>query len=226
MLKNILIVGGTSGLGLELAQIYSSLGHTVFIAGRKNPGLAGLNYLEFSISDKIEETIEEIDSLLSKVDKINTLIYTAGFYQSGHLDELSDEQIIEMTNIGLLAPALMIKRLKNNPGKPLKVMLITSSSQYTPRELEPMYTATKAGLGMLGASLSLDNEIGKVLVVAPSGIKTPFWSKDKDTSDYLEPRWVAEQIVELSSGPFKYRYAKITRNPARAEIIETRQTEQ
>ena len=88
-----------------------------------------------------------------------------------------------------------------------------------------MYTSTKSGLGMLRASLSLDKEIGKVLVVAPSGIKTPFWERTKhsiETKDFLEPIWVAERIIELSSGPFKYRFAKILRSPPRVEIVETR----
>lgn len=223
MLKNILIIGGTSGLGLELAKIYSSLGHTVFIAGRKNPNIANIKFINFSITSDLNETTRHVDNLLSQIKKINTVIYTAGFYQEGRIDTLSDNQISEMVNIGLLAPALIIQRLKNNPGKPLKIMLITSSSQYTPRELEPIYTSVKSGLGMLGASLSLDQGIGKVLVVAPSGIKTPFWNKEKDISEFLDPKWVAEQIVELSGGPFKYRYAKILRNPTKVEIIETRQ---
>jgi len=223
MLKNILIVGGTSGLGLELAKMYSSLGHTVFIAGRKNPNIPNIQFFHFSITENLIKTIKEIEKLLSQTKNINTLIYASGFYQSGHIDTLDDSQIIQMTNVGLLVPALLIQRLKNNPYKPLKVMLITSSSQYTPREMEPLYTSTKAALGMLGASISLDSEIGKVLVVAPSGMQTPFWNKDVDTSKYLSPKWVAEQIIELSSGPFKYRYAKILRNPSKVEIIETRE---
>lgn len=222
MLKNILIVGGTSGLGLELAKVYSSLGHTVYIAGRKNPNIANVQYLNFSITGNLDETISQIDNLLSKLEKINTLIYAAGFYQEGRIDKLEDSQIAKMANVGLLAPTFIIKRLKNNQGKPLKIMLITSSSEYTPREVEPFYAATKAALGMLGASLSLDQEIGKVLVVAPSGMNTPFWDKNKDTSDYLDPKWVAEKIIELSSGPFKYRYGKILRAPQRVEIVETR----
>lgn len=222
MLKNILIVGGTSGLGLELAKIYNSLGHTVMVAGRKDPNIANIRYINFSITSDLNETTCQIDNLLSQIEKIDTIIYSAGFYQEGRIDKLSDNQIIEMVNVGLVAPALIIQRLKNRSGNPLKVMFITSSSQYTPRELEPIYTSVKAGLGMLGASLSLDQGIGKVLVVAPSGIKTPFWDKNKDISEFLDPKWVAEQIVELSGGSFKYRYAKILRKPLKVEIVEAR----
>jgi len=127
-----------------------------------------------------------------------------------------------MIHIGLTAPALLIQRFKNSSDNPLEIIIITSSSQYTPRELEPMYTATKAGLGMLGASLSLDSEIGRVLVVAPSGMKTPFWGKGHNTKGYLEPEWVAGQIAEVSCGEFKYRFVKILRDPKRVETVETR----
>jgi NAD(P)-dependent dehydrogenase (short-subunit alcohol dehydrogenase family) len=223
MLKNILIVGGTSGLGLEMAKIYKGLGHTVFITGRKNPNIRNLHFFYLPITQNADDLIKWINGTLAQIEKINTLIYAAGYYQEGQIDKLNDNQILEMINVGLTAPALLIQRLKNNPGKPLKVIIVTSSSQYTPRELEPIYTTVKSGLGMLGASLSLDPSIGKVLVIAPSGMQTPFWNHNKDTSEYLDPKWVAEQIVELSSGPFKYRYAKILRSPQRVEIVETRQ---
>ena len=126
-----------------------------------------------------------------------------------------------MVNVGVLAPMMLTRRLKMKSTSPLKVMLITSSSQYTPRELEPAYCATKSGLGMFGASLVRDRGIGKVLVAAPSGIRTPFWhGTDEDTGTMLDAGWVAKQIVSLSSGVFKYKYAAILRNPARVEIVE------
>lgn len=224
MIKNILIVGGTSGLGLELAILYAAAGHNVFITGRKDPKKENLKFVYFSMDSQIEKLNDQINELLGKIEKINTLIYTAGYYQEGCIDKLKDDEILEMINVGLTAPALLVKRLKNNPEKPLKIMIITSSSQYTPREKEPIYTAVKAGLGMLANSLALDQEIGKVLVVAPSGMKTPFWKNhNKDTSTMLDPKWVAEQIISLSSGPFKYKYAKILRDPERVEVVEMRQ---
>ncbi len=226
MLKNILIIGGSSGLGLELAKMYTALGHTVIITGRTDPKIENLQFIFFTVSDDSKEVVAQIDTLVAALPPINTLIYAAGFYQSGRIDSASDKQMLEMINLNVTVPALLVNRLKNNPNKPLKVMLITSSSQYTPRELEPMYTATKAALGMFGNSLGLDSEIGKVLVVAPSGMKTPFWRKDmdKDVSGFLDPQWVAEQIIELSSGPFKYKYAKILKGPERVEIVEIRNT--
>ena len=221
MKKNILVVGGSSGLGLDLARHYVRMGHTVCITGRHDPGLAGSTYIELDIEGDSRNLTSNIDRLLEKFSAVNTLIYSAGYCQRAHIDELSDTNIMQMANVGLVAPMLLVQRLKNNLDTPLKVMLITSSSQYTPREMESVYCATKAGLGMLGASLVLDKKIGKVLVVAPSGMKSTFWREsDIDVSGMLETHWVAEKIVELSSGKFKYKFAKILRNPERVVVEE------
>jgi len=219
--KNIMIVGGSSGLGLDLARHYVREGHTVCITGRHDPGLAGSTYVGLDIDSDSTHLAVGIDHVLAAFPVVNTLIYSAGFCQRSHIDDLSDQDIGRMLNVGLLAPMLLVQRLKNNVTTPLKVMLVTSSSQYTAREMESVYCATKAGLGMFGASLVRDRKIGKVLVVAPSGMKSPFWrGSNVDMSEMLDTEWVANQIVEQSSGNFKYKYTKILRNPERVVVEE------
>ncbi|WP_310620333.1 SDR family NAD(P)-dependent oxidoreductase [Flexibacterium corallicola] len=221
MKKNILIVGGTSGVGLELARHYTTDGHNVCITGRKSPSLPEATYQELSITQDSAQLPQDLDRILDRFENVHTLVYAAGFLQRGHIDELNDDDLGSMVNVGLLAPMMLIQRLKNRTNHPLKIMLITSSSQYTPREFEPAYCAAKSAMGMLGASLVRDKGLGKVLVAAPSGIQTPFWkSTDEDTKTMLDPQWVADQIVDLSSGNFKYKYAKILRDPARVEVVE------
>jgi NAD(P)-dependent dehydrogenase (short-subunit alcohol dehydrogenase family) len=222
MRKTILIVGGSSGVGLELARHYIDEGHRVGVTGRRDPELPGAQFFHLPIGASADALPLAIDDLISAFSGVQTLVYAAGFLQRGTIETLRDEALLTMTNVGLIAPMMLVSRLKPLAPTPLKLMLITSSSQYTPRAQEPAYTATKAGLGMLGASLARDAGIGKVLVAAPSGIRTAFWNgTDEDTTSMLDPVWVANQIVELSSGAFKYRYAKILRNPARVEIVET-----
>jgi NAD(P)-dependent dehydrogenase (short-subunit alcohol dehydrogenase family) len=222
MRKTILIVGGSSGIGLELARHYIANGHRVCITGRRDPNLPGALFFQLLIGASADVLIPAINELVAAFPGVQTLVYAAGFLQRGSIETLSDDALLTMTNVGLVAPMMLASRLKLLAPTPLKLMLITSSSQYTPRAQEPAYAATKAGLGMLGASLVRDAGIGKVLVAAPSGIHTPFWrGTDEDTTSMLDPVWVANQIVELSGGAFKYRYAKILRNPARVDVVET-----
>lgn len=195
------------------------------VTGRQEPDIAKyprIEYQQLAITDDAAELTLGIDRVLGRFVGVNTLVYSAGFLQRGHIHTLPDAALQTMTNVGLLAPMMLVQRLKQNLDTPLKIMLITSSSQYTPRELEPAYCAVKSGLGMLGASLVRDHDIGKVLVVAPSGINSKFWEgTSEDTSTMLDVEWVARQVVELSSGVFKYKYAKLLRNPARVDIVET-----
>lgn len=219
--KNFLIVGGSSGLGLELAKHYIADGHTVSITGRKDPDLPGAAFHAFSITRDASRLAQDADRLLDRLETVHTLIYSAGFLQRGSIETLGDGDLETMVNVGLLAPMMLIQRLKKRSDWPLKIMLITSSSQYTPRALEPAYCATKSALGMLGASLARDAQLGKVLVAAPSGIRTSFWDgTDEAIETMLDPSWLSDRIVELSSGPFKFKFAKILRNPPRVETVE------
>jgi NAD(P)-dependent dehydrogenase (short-subunit alcohol dehydrogenase family) len=221
MKKNILIVGGSSGVGLELARHYVQEGHRVCAMGRTDPKLPGAQFHHLAITASADSLSGGIDSLVSAFQDVHTLVYAAGFLQRGLIDELSDEELLTMNNVGLVAPMMLAARLKPRAPTPLKLMLITSSSGYTPRPKEPAYSTTKAGLTMLGASLVRDPGIGKVLVAAPSGIRTGFWKNtSEDTSTMLDPVWTAGQIVALSGGPFKFKYAKILRDPARVEVVE------
>ncbi|APG48225.1 SDR family NAD(P)-dependent oxidoreductase [Phaeobacter porticola] len=221
MKKNILIVGGSSGVGLNLARHYVGEGHGVSITGRIDPNCAGAQFHPLSITDDAGAMTCALDALVQQVGDVQTLVYCAGYLQRGSIGSLMDAELAQMTNLGLLAPMMLIQRLVRQASGSLKLMLITSSSQYTPRGQEPAYCATKAGLGMLAAALVRGEGIGKVLVVAPSGIRTNFWRESgEDTSDMLDPAWVAEQVVALSGGAFKYKYAKLLRCPARIEVVE------
>jgi len=38
----------------------------------------------------------------------------------------------------------------------------------------------------------------------------------------LDPAWVADEIMKLREDDYKYRFAKIMREPAHVEVVETR----
>jgi NAD(P)-dependent dehydrogenase (short-subunit alcohol dehydrogenase family) len=105
-----------------------------------------------------------------------------------------------------------------------ELITISSVSQWKPRQLEPVYNFVKAGQSHLSNGLAEDGRIDKVLVVSPAGMDTPFWRDQlaRDTSEFLDRRWVAEQTLNLLEGDYKFKLAKLERNPARVEIMESR----
>lgn len=216
-----LIIGGSSGLGLELAKQLQSK-YQVFITGRKDPQVKDLSFINFDI--KADHSLgDSIDSILHTVGEIELFVYAAGFFQDGNISEIPTKDILLMNKVGLLAPAIFLNRVLKIQDQLQGFIAITSTSQSTPRLKEPMYTAVKAGLGMLANSVSLDERVKKTLVAGPAGMKTPFWLNTyKDTSTMMDPSWVAQQILEQFAGDYKYKYTRILREPPRVEIVEQR----
>ncbi|MDO8565354.1 MAG: SDR family oxidoreductase [bacterium] len=214
---NVFIIGGTSGLGLEIGKLFLEKGAQVYATGRK----------ELNITENLDQLIEDLNEKVSSLPTIDLFIYAAGFLEKGHIGELSDAHIAQMINVGLTAPALILERLLKKQKHLEGFIAITSTSQWIPRELEPVYTGVKAGLAMLAQSVSFDPNIKKTLVVGPAGMNTEFWTNsDRDVSALLSPKWVAEQILKLWVDNYIYRLTRILRDPTpeaeRVQIIETR----
>lgn len=219
---NALIGGGTSGLGLELGLLFAEE-YRVFITGRHDPGKEGLTYAPLDLNVERHELGRALDALLGSLPAIGLLVYAAGFSQQGALDSLGDEEIAAMMSVGLFAPAMLIQRILRKQNALPALIAITSTSQWTPRPHEPLYTAVKAGLAMLANSLSLDSRLGKVLVAAPGGMATQFWKKrERDVTGMLEAPWVARQIHGQFHEDFRYRFIRIPRDPPRVEVVESR----
>lgn len=221
---NCLIIGGTSGLGLSLAQKLTG-DYQVHVTGRRDPGDSSLHF--HSLDLKAENGLQDkIDSLVKELPEIDLLIYAAGFFQDGTITELNAEQIEEMLAVGLTGAIYATRQLLLKQNALPEFIAITSTSQWTPRLYEPVYTAVKAGLGAYANSLSLDPRVGKVIVAGPAGMATNFWhdtdQEAHDTSKMLSPDWVADEVLRLRETDKAYTFAKILRQPARVEIAETR----
>lgn len=221
-MTNALVIGGTSGLGLHLAQRLATHTH-VFITGRKNPGAEGLEFLPLDLRSD-DHLPTKISQLVHELPPISLLIYAAGYYQEGRITDLDESDIQTMLNVGVNGAIYVLRDVLRKQGDLDGFIAITSTSQYTPRLLEPIYTVVKAGLGALANSISLDERVKKTLVAGPAGMKTAFWQNaPRDMTTYMEPDWVAEQILTAFEQDFRYQYIKILREPARVEIQETRE---
>ncbi len=225
---NILIIGGNSGLGLEIGKLLSQGKEQVYVTGRVFGDLPPkLTFLELNITENLVQLKHDLDGMMRELPSIDLLVYAAGFLKKGHISELPDEYIETMVHVGLTAPALLIQRILKKQGSLPGFIAITSTSQWRPRELEPVYAAVKAGLGMFAESASLDPQIKKTLVVGPAGMNTKFREEgEKERGGLLSPESTARQILELWKGDYAYRLARLLREPVpeaeRVQILETR----
>ncbi len=220
---NVLIVGGTSGLGLELARKFSENNDKVVVTGRHNPNIDHVDYMPLDLSaeplaDKIKTFVEHYSP------NVDVLVYAAGFYQEGTITNLSEEEIEEMINVCGRGLIYFCKYILAKQNKLDELIVITSSATWKLQRLEPIYSFMKAGEGHFANTLAEDGRISKVLVAAPSGTKTQFWRHQKhpEYEKFLDPKWVTEQIMTSRDGKYRYKHIKMFRNPAKLEVAETR----
>lgn len=215
--KRVLIVGGTSGLGRELGELISGDGAAVFVTGRTDPQSPSLTFVYLNLGSESAVLSHALDQLVQAVKPIDILVYAAGFSQQGTLDVLDDTEILKMIHISLSVPAMLVQRFLREQHGLSGLILITSTSQEKPRLEEPVYSSAKAGLAMLGQSLSLDTRIKKTLVVAPAGMDTKMWKGTPRLGTLLNPHWVAQQVLHIYKNNFKYKFIRVLRDPARIQ---------
>ena len=218
---NTLIIGGTTGLGRELAKKYQANDDMVIITGRRQTE-ADIEFRQFDLSGVDLPT--RIDVFVTEAPTIDRLVYAAGYFQEGRITDLSEVEIEEMINVGGRGLIYFVKSLLEKQATLAELVTITSTSQWTPRQKEPVYNFAKAGAAHFSNAIAEDGRVAKVLVAGPAGMRTAFWDgvERDDLDEMLDPAWVADQILTLQKENYAYRFAKILRQPARVEIIETR----
>ena len=104
-MKNVIITGGGSGIGEAIAKIFCKNGCNVYILGRRKEKLEKVcegsdNSINYFVCDINKE--DDIKQILSKLDKVDTLINCAGIISSGEESENYDYlELSDIININL-----------------------------------------------------------------------------------------------------------------------------
>ncbi|MBL7697237.1 MAG: SDR family oxidoreductase [Chitinophagaceae bacterium] len=206
---NILITGGSKGIGKAVAEKFAANGYTIFICARNETELAStakeisekygakVFYKAFDVSNK-----KELKALaawvLNEVSSVDVLINNAGSFVPGRVHEEEDGSIefLMETNVysayyltKYLLPPMMQKR----SGHIFNMSSIASLKAY---EAGGSYSITKFALN--GLTVNLRDELKeygiKVTSVMPGAVYTDSWS----SSGLPESRFIAvKDIAEL-----------------------------
>lgn len=176
MSKKTIIIGGTSGIGLETAKYLHDLDYDVVVGGRSNTTEDyNINYAPIDVTD--EESVKNFFSNL-ELKEINSVIYSAGTTTGlKSITEFDVNEYQRVHDVNLLGVILTLKYayplLKINKGK---VVLISSLAARTYSKLSGFeYTVTKAALSGLVNQLSMEWADDGILInmVLPGMVETP-----------------------------------------------------
>ncbi|WP_428483514.1 SDR family oxidoreductase [Rhodopila sp.] len=184
--RTILITGGTSGIGLELARQLLGRGNTVAVTGRDQDRLAaaaqavpGIHTFRSDVSD--QKAIAALHAaVLSRFPTLDTLINNAGIMRNLKLNEARDlEDVTREIEVNLSGPIRMVQQflphLKTRPEA--LIVNVSSGLAFIPFPVAPVYCAAKAGVHSFTQSLRIQLQGAGVTVVelAPPGVETPLF---------------------------------------------------
>ena len=175
MKKNILIVGGSSGIGLELVkQIHSK--NNLFVANRSNEGLNGLpvTYIPYDV---------EVDELeISKLpETLDGLVYCPGTINLRPFKGLKPEVFFKDFSINVMGAVKTLQAVLgrlNNCETSASVVFFSTVAVQTGMPFHASVATAKGALE--GLSRSLAAELAPKIrfnVIAPSLIDTPLAEK-------------------------------------------------
>ena len=191
--RNVLISGGTRGVGLAIARNLAADGYRIFALGRKESGEltkaiaeyeAGvMNFVPFDLAnvDGIPDLVRE---LKAEHGPLYGLVNNAALGTEGLLSNMHNSDIAKLVTLNTISPIVLTKyavrsMMTASAGRIINISSIIGFTGYSGLSV---YGATKAS--MLGFTRSLAREVGRMGVtvnaVAPGFMDTEMTSGMSD----------------------------------------------
>ena len=219
--NTILLTGGGSGIGRELARRFNALGNHVIVAGRRQEALdetiggrSAMSALTVDVED-----LASLDAFAERVltvhPDLNVVINNAGVMRHEDISgrrSLSDSDATIRTN--LMAPIhianAFVDHLRTRPDAVL--VNVTSGLAFVPLVATPTYSATKAALHSYTLSLrhQLAGEV-EVIELVPPGVQTDLTPGQATREGYMPLDAYIDEVM-----------TQFARTPTPAEILVDR----
>lgn len=181
--NTILITGGSSGIGMALAERFSARNNTVIISGRNEAALKKIQQRHPEIQIKVSDAGHSKDReeltqwITEKFPQLNVLVNNAGIQRKFSFKDLEPwAETMKEIDINLGGPihlsALLLPHLLRQPKA--HIMNVSSGLAFAPIAYMPVYCATKAALHSITLSLrqQLKGTSVDVTEIIPPAVKT------------------------------------------------------
>ena len=220
--KTILITGGSSGIGLELARRLIALGNTVIITGRDSEklhaakrALPQVHAIQSDVSDA--GAIAALHAqVTAQFPALNVLINNAGIMRNLDLNDTRHgvADITREIDINLSGPLRMVQQFLPHlkAQKDAAIINVSSGLAFVPFVSAPVYSATKAALHSYSQALRVQLRGSSVAVIelAPPGTETPLFRDEfkEEVKDMkaMDVKVLAEHAIKgIEAGKLEIR---------------------
>ena len=201
--KNVLITGGSRGIGKACVEIFLNAGANVaftynsaeeeanqIISNHRGTTIVSAYKVNFSRKDEIEKLAKKV---LADFDGIDVLVNNAGIWKEAAIDNMTFDEWNEMININLTATYMITKLVV--PGMKQKqfgrIINIASTAGQRGEAFHSHYAASKGGI--ISLTKSLASELGEFNITV--NCVAPGWVFTDMTTDSLSDEAVYKRVV-------------------------------
>lgn len=186
--RTVLITGGTSGIGLELARRLLERGNTVAVTGRDSAkldevrrSLPAIHVFQSDVGDPAAIAALHADVLM-KLPALDVLVNNAGILRNLDLNDPRDlADVAREIEINLRGPIQMTQQFLTHLKTRGDALIVNVSSvlAFIPFAMSPIYSAAKAGIHAFTQCLRVQLAGSGVAVVelVPPGTETPLFRR-------------------------------------------------
>ena len=166
-MKNILVIGGSKGIGREIVNSQLEKGNNCYNFSRTESGINNQNL--------IEEKIDILSDDLPEIENIDSVIYCPGSINLKPILQLKEEDFVNDFNINVLGAIKTVKKYLNNLKKGDDPSLLFFSTVAVGQGMPFHSSVSVAKAGIEGLTKSLAAELApsiRVNCIAPTITRT------------------------------------------------------
>ena len=209
MIKRAVVIGATSGIGLEVTQVLTEQGWQVGIAGRRQERLQEIQRQNLNVvaTQQLDVTHANApDRLLQLIGKmggtVDLILHSSGIgYQNTALDMERELAIVETNALGMTRiVGAAFNYLAERPSHDVHLAVISSIAGTRGLGAAPAYSASKRFVNTYVECLQQLCTIRRLRHIhlhdiRPGFVRTPLLADGHHYPLQLDPRRVAESIV-------------------------------
>ncbi len=174
----VVVVGGSSGIGKSVARQAAAAGAKVTVGSRSEQKLTQtateINGIATGVVDVTDEN--SVRAFFERVGSLDHLVVCPGDMATGSVYDMSLDDVRRCLDTKIVGQMLCVRQAGRRISSTGSIVLIAGAAGYKPYSSMSITAAANAGIGAMGRSLALELAPVRVNVVVAGMIDTPLWS--------------------------------------------------